>query len=99
MENGRPVKTTGSIVGTRDADGEVLSGAELMTKLANSDEARECMVTQLFRFSHGRKEEELDLCSRQRALEKFKDSQWNVRELFVALTQTDDFLFKPGATP
>lgn len=99
MENGRPVKTTGSVVGTRDADGPVLSGAELTMKLANSDEARECMVTQLFRFSHGRKEEDSDLCSRQRALEKFKDSQWNVRELFVALTQTDDFLFKPGATP
>lgn len=99
MENGRPVKTTGAVVATRDADGPVLSGSDLMTKLANSDEARECMVTQLFRFSHGRKEEDSDLCSRQRTLEKFKDSQWNVRELFVALTQTDDFLFKPGATP
>lgn len=99
MENGRPVKTTGEIAATRDADGRVASGPELMTKLANSDEARECMVTQLFRFSHGRQEETTDLCSRQRALEKFKDSQWNVRELFVALTQTDDFLFKPGATP
>lgn len=99
MENGRPVKTAGEIAATRDADGRVANGPELMTKIANSDESRECMVTQLFRFSHGRQEEATDLCSRQRALEKFKDSQWNVRELFVALTQTDDFLFKPGATP
>lgn len=99
QENGRPVKTTGEVVATRDADGTVTHGLDLMRKLSGSDEARECMVTQLFRFSHGRQEETSDLCSRQRALEKFKDSQWNVRELYVALTQTDDFLFKPGVTP
>jgi hypothetical protein len=98
-ENGRPVRTTGEVLGTRDIDGAVTSGMDLMQKLAASDEARECMVTQLFRFSHGRQEEGADLCSRQRALEKFKTSDWNVRELFVALTQTDDFLFKPGVTP
>ncbi|MDX2011550.1 MAG: DUF1592 domain-containing protein [Myxococcaceae bacterium] len=98
-EGGRPVKTLGEVHATRDADGPVTSGLGLMQKLAASDEARECMVTQLFRFGHGRQEENGDLCSRQRALERFKTSSWNVRELFVALTQTDDFLYKPGATP
>lgn len=98
-EGGRAIPTTGEIVASRDADGRVTSAMDLMRKLSNSDEARECMVTQLFRFSHGRQEEASDLCSRQRALEKFKDSQWNVRELYVAMTQTDDFLFKPGVTP
>ncbi|MBL8918512.1 MAG: DUF1592 domain-containing protein [Myxococcaceae bacterium] len=99
MENGRPIRTSGEIHASRDIDGAVSSGIDLMRKLSTSNEARECMVTQLFRFSHGRQEETTDLCSRQRALERFKNSAWNVRELLVALTQTDDFLFKPGVTP
>jgi len=98
-EGGRAIATAGEIAATRDADGRVASGMELMRKLSTSDEVRECVVTQLFRFSNGRQEEPSDLCSRQRALEKFKAAQWSVRELFVAMTQTDDFLFKPGATP
>ncbi|MCU0697181.1 MAG: DUF1592 domain-containing protein [Myxococcaceae bacterium] len=98
-EGGHAVRTLGEVHATRDADGPVTSGLNLMQKLAASDEARECLVTQLFRFGHGRQEETGDLCSRQRALERFKTSSWNVRELFVALTQTDDFLYKPGATP
>lgn len=98
-EGGRAIVTAGEIVASRDSDGRVVHGLDLMRKLAASDEARECLVTQLFRFTSGRQEEAADLCSRQRALQRFKDSSWNVRELYVALTQTDDFLFKPGATP
>ncbi|MCA3011582.1 MAG: DUF1592 domain-containing protein [Myxococcaceae bacterium] len=98
-EGGRPVKTLGAINATRDANGPVTSGLHLMQRLSASDEARECLVTQLFRFGHGRQEEPGDLCSRQRALERFKGLSWNVRELFVALTQTDDFLYTPGVTP
>jgi hypothetical protein len=98
-EGGRPIRTSGEVHGSRDADGAVTSGLHLMQKLSASDEAKECMVTQLFRFGHGRQEEQTDLCSRQRTLERFKNANWNVRELFVALTQTDDFLFKPGVTP
>lgn len=98
-EGNRPVKTAGRVFGTRDFDGPVNDGLDLMKKLSASEEARECMVTQLFRFSHGRQEERPDLCSRQRVFDRFKTSGWNVRELFVALTQTDDFLFRPGVAP
>jgi hypothetical protein len=98
-EYGRPVKTAGEVVATQALDGEVAHGLELMQRFSQADEVRECVVTQLFRFSHGRQEESADLCSRQRALEAFKNSGWNVKELFVAMTQTDDFLFKPAVTP
>ncbi len=98
-EGGHPVKTAGEVVATQALDGEVAHGLDLMERLANADEVRECVVTQLFRFSHGREEEPADLCSRQRTLQAFKDSGWNVKELFVAMTQTDDFLFKPAVTP
>jgi hypothetical protein len=99
-EAGRPIVTTGSIAGASDAlNGPVSDGADLMRKLASADEVRQCVVTQAFRFSHGREEEPADLCSRQRTLQAFKDANWNVKELFVALTQTDDFLHKPAVTP
>lgn len=94
-ESGRTINPSGQVEASRDMDGPVANGLDLMRKLSQSDEARECMVTQLYRFEAGRQEETTDLCSRQRALERFKTSGWNVRELMVALTQTDDFLFKP----
>jgi len=98
-EGGRPVKTAGEVTGTATADGPVTDGLALLKRLATSDEVRSCVVTQAFRFGAGREEQPADLCSRQRALQAFKDSHWNVKELFVAMTQTDDFLMKPAITP
>lgn len=98
-EGGNTVKLAGSIINTQTLDGQVTDGLDLMKKLASSDEVRSCVVTQAFRFGHAREEQDADLCSRQRVLQAFKDSNWNVRELFVAMTQTDDFLFKPAITP
>ncbi len=97
-EAGRALKTAGSIVNTQNVNGPVTDGMDLMNTLAGSAEVQECMVRQLFRFGHGRSEETADLCSRQRALEAFSNNAWNVKELFVAMTQTDDFLFKPTVT-
>lgn len=96
-EGGRAVRTTGEIFGSR-VDRKVSHGLELMETLSTSDEARACLVTQLFRFHHGREDEDADRCSRQRAFERFRASEWNVRELLIALTKTDDFLFKPAVT-
>ncbi len=98
-EAGRPVVTAANVQGTRTVDGPVADGMEFMHRLASSRELQECTVKQLFRFGHGREEETADLCSRQRVLQHFKDSGWNVRELFVALTLTDDFLNKPEVLP
>ncbi|MEW5739182.1 MAG: DUF1592 domain-containing protein [Myxococcota bacterium] len=98
-EGGHAVKTAGEVTGTRTLDGPVPDGLTLMKKLAVSDEVRECVVTQTFRFTAGREEQPADLCSRQRTLQAFKDANWNMKELFVAMTQTDDFLMKPAITP
>lgn len=97
-EAGRALKTAGSIVNTENVNGAVSDGLDLMHTLASAPEVRECVVRQLFRFGNGRIEEEADLCSRQRALEAFSNSGWNVKELFVAMTLTDDFLNKPAVT-
>lgn len=98
-EGGRAVKTAGTVTGTQSLDGEVADGLALMKKLATAHEVQECVVKQAFRFAAGREEQQADLCSRQRTLQAFKDANWNVKELFVAMTQTDDFLMKPAITP
>lgn len=98
-EGGRAVKTAGTITATQAVDGPVTDGLDLVKKLAGSDEVRACVVTQAFRFGAGREESEADLCSCQRTLQAFKDANWNVKELFVAMTQTDDFLMRPAVTP
>jgi hypothetical protein len=98
-EGGHAVKTAGAVANTQTLDGPVRDGLELMQKLARSPEARACLVTQAFRFGAGREESDADLCSRQRTLQAFKDANWSMRELFVAMTQTDDFLLRPATTP
>lgn len=97
-EGGHTIKTEGSIVNTTTVNGKVADGMALMNTLSAAPEVQECFVRQLFRFGNGRIEEDADLCSRQRALESFTNSDFNVKELFVAMTQTDDFLFKAAVT-
>lgn len=98
-EGGHPVMTAGEVINTQSVNGPVTDGLDLLKKLAASSETQACVVTQSFRFVAGREESQADLCSRQRTLQAFKDANWNLKELFVAMTLTDDFLMKPAITP
>lgn len=98
-EGGHPVQTAGEVINTQSVNGPVTDGLDLLKKLAASSETQACVVTQSFRFVAGREESQADLCSRQRTLQAFKDAHWNLKELFVAMTLTDDFLMKPAITP
>ena len=72
---------------------------EATQKLAQSDEVRQCVALQMFRFVHGRAEELQDRCSRSQNFEKFKATGFDLKELVVALTVSDDFLNRPVVTP
>jgi hypothetical protein len=98
-EAGRSVKTTGLISQTLDANGAVTDGLDLMKKFSKSREVQQCFVMQLFRFNHARAEETGDACSRERMMKRFEESNFNIQELIVALTQTDDFLNVPAVLP
>jgi hypothetical protein len=54
-----------------------------------------------FRYAHGRAQDEDDACSIDLARQVFSKSGSNIRDLIVALTQTDAFLYRTsaGATP
>jgi hypothetical protein len=95
-EGGKAVDTSSTISATRDLDGPVADAAELGRALANSQEVRDCYVTQSFRFFYGRDYTNADQCSMAELLIAFRDGKQSLSELIVALTQTDQFLYRPA---
>jgi len=95
-ENGMPVDTSSEITATRDMNGPVADAKALGQALANSQEVRDCYVTQSFRFFYGRDYTTADQCSMAQLLISFRDTKQSLSELIVALTQTDQFLYRPA---
>lgn len=94
-EDGKPIVTASTISATRDANGPVEDVRELGALLAASSEARECYVTQTFRFFFGRDVEPADACTISRLNTTFVEKGESLSELLIALTQTDAFLYRP----
>ncbi|WP_437737082.1 DUF1592 domain-containing protein [Sorangium sp. So ce1335] len=94
-----PVDARGEIAGSRGTDGPFDGAVELAHRLAESDEVRQCVATQWFRFGYGRAEQAEDECSMTQIQQAFADSGYNIKALLVALTQTDAFRYRraPGA--
>lgn len=95
-ETGEPIDPASELTDTRDADGPITGVRDLAERLAQSNEVRECYARQSFRFFYGRELEDADRCSEAQLLSRFRDSGYNLRELLVALTQTDAFRFRPA---
>ena len=95
-EGGKAVDTSSAIAATRDLDGPVADAAALGQALANSQQVRDCYVMQSFRFFYGRDYATADQCSMAELLIAFRDSKQSISELIVALTQTDQFLYRPA---
>jgi hypothetical protein len=100
MDGGRVVDARGDIVNTQDLNGPFTGAIELTTKLAASAQVRDCMVRQLFRYAFARGETDADQCTLASLGAALTGANGNVRELMVALTQTDPFLFRTaGGAP
>jgi hypothetical protein len=95
-EGGQAVDTSSEITATRDINGPVTDAAALGKALANSQEVRDCYITQSFRFFYGRDYTTADQCSMAQLLISFRDSKQSLSELIVALAQTDQFLYRPA---
>lgn len=97
-ESGKPVDETGTLEGAGEAvDGDYVGAAALSAKLARSPVVMTCIATQWFRYGYGRLEQEGDACNQERILRTFEKTGYNLRELLVALTQTDAFLYRRRA--
>ena len=86
-----PVDASGEVNSTVDIDGPYEGGPALAMKLAGSSQVRDCAPTQWLRYAMGRHETDADACTLVALREAFATSGGNLRELMVALTQTDAF--------
>jgi len=93
-EQGMPIDDSGELIAT-DVDGTFTGAAALGQRLAASADVQACVVTQWFRFGYGRAEDPVgDACSLATLNQTFAAAGGNVRELLIALTQTDAFLYR-----
>ncbi len=93
-EFGRAIDARGNLTGS-DVDGPFKDAVDLMERLAASKQAHQCVVKQVFRFGYGRGEEQAtDGCVLDQLDDAFARSSGNVRDLLIALTQTDAFRYR-----
>jgi Protein of unknown function (DUF1588)/Protein of unknown function (DUF1592)/Protein of unknown function (DUF1587)/Protein of unknown function (DUF1595)/Protein of unknown function (DUF1585) len=99
-ENGLDVDESGEVFDIREPglDGPFSGALELSLRIAQSPKARDCLATNWYRYSFGRQEQAEDTCSLTAVRERFAESGGNLKELLVALTQTDAFLYRPAIT-
>lgn len=89
---GKPVDTSGEIVGTRATNGSFNGPQELAALLAKSADVQGCLTLQMFRFGFGRKETANDACSLHDAYKVFADGEGDFLALIAALVESDAFL-------
>jgi len=98
-QNGIPIDAVGEVIQTEDIDGTYDGAVELARALADSEQVRECVTSQWFRFAYNRSVTQADSCSFEQLSETVRASNFNIRELLVALTQTNAFLYRRAVSP
>lgn len=94
MENGVMIDVSGqtSLLGDVPFNGAV----ELSQRIADSPEAQNCFASHWMNFGYGRVvREDSELCTINGVRDKFKNAGYDIKELLLALTQSDAFLYLP----
>jgi hypothetical protein len=68
---------------------------ELVTQIATSEQTQHCFAENWFNFGYGRTLDAGDACSMASVEEAFTQSGYDIKQLLLALTQTDAFLYLP----
>jgi hypothetical protein len=98
-DNGQPVNSAVTIAGASDAALNVATATavEFAGRMAqNGTLASDCLVTQLYRYAIKRMDAGADEPTLTSLTSKFKDGQ-SMKQLFIALTQTEPFLNRVNA--
>jgi hypothetical protein len=92
------VDASGEILGTKAPLGGKFDGAiELSSRLADSQDAQYCMAVQWFRYAHGRQEDGADVCQIDAAFARWRERGLALPEVLVAITESEDFLYRNQA--
>lgn len=92
-ENGCAVDASGSFAGTI---GDVSGAIDLADKLVESEVARSCMATQLFRYATGRREQPGDGCQIEALVEAMDESGGSLQETVIAIVLSPAFRSRPS---
>lgn len=93
LDEGAPVDASGEVFNSVDAEGPFYGVPELSEQLAASDEVRQCVGRQLFRFAMGRTETDRDFCAMSQIQQDFASSGYDLRELMVAIARSEAFRY------
>jgi hypothetical protein len=93
-DGGLAVDDSGHVTGTTDIDGDFRGARALATELAGSAQVQNCVALQWFHYAFGRPEQAGDRCALQAMDQAFEQSGGDLRELLVALSQTDSFSYR-----
>lgn len=95
-ENGTPLDVTGQLQQTTDPAlaGPFNGPLELAAKLAASQQTRDCLATQWYRYAMGRVESDVDTCSLQSMQRATAAANGDLKTMLLALVQTDAFRFR-----
>ncbi|MEZ4256668.1 MAG: DUF1588 domain-containing protein [Polyangiales bacterium] len=88
------IDATGEVTDADDANGKFDGVVELGQQLSASQIVHDCVSTQWFRFSYGRAETDMDSCSMSIVRDRFKASNYDIKELLVSLTGTPAFRYR-----
>jgi hypothetical protein len=93
---GLPIDASGEIVGATGPEASFDGVPDLARKLADSAAVHDCVAKQWFRYAFGRAETPIDAAALQWIGESFTAAELDMRELMVAVTQTDAFMHRPA---
>jgi hypothetical protein len=98
MDNGVAVDDSGEVPDT-DVAGPFKGLIELGQKVAQSRDARACYAGRYLTYAYGRAVTEADTCSQATLENAFEQAQGNIKQMMLAVTQTEGFLLRPLAAP
>jgi len=93
------VDASGELKFTWDANGTVDNAVQMLQRLGESEEVRTCYARQWFRYAHGRDVGFDDECHLYDLMKAFETHAWDIKELMVALTQTEAFRYRRAIIP
>ena len=78
--------------------GTAKNAVELVQLLATSPEVESCFASHWIRFAYGRSLDATPTAATsRRSCNAFRDAGYNIKQLLLALTQSDGFLYRAGA--
>ena len=93
-DEGVAIDSSGEIVSTPTTDGTFADTAELIDVLSNSEDVQRCVTVQWVRNALRRPEGTEDQCGIDQVQRAFEESGHDLRELIVALVQSDLFMYR-----